>query len=141
MKRPAQSPGNLAALRLLALAATVLFGASCGLAPDETAATPNDEVTAERRALSACNAFGIPDPGTCSACAADASGVWRQTCVSADCTLYKRTCTAPIVSCGACTYRVLVGFVEVCTRADGSTVTRSCEPPRLPGLPPRAIAP
>jgi hypothetical protein len=118
-----------------AVAAFSMASAGCGLPPDQTEGEPPADVETSQGAVSVCNQFGMPDPGTCSSCAQDSAGNWKQTCVTIECNLAQRSCTPPIVSCGSCGYRYLVGYVQLCTRADGSQLWQSCTPPQLPQPP------
>jgi hypothetical protein len=116
-----------------ALAVTLAGLVGCGVPPAGDEGEQAREVATTRSAVSACNQLGIPDPGTCSSCYADAAGHWTKACVTADCTLAHFSCPGPIVSCGACQYRFPgPGFTQICTHADGSRSTESCTPPQLP---------
>lgn len=116
------------------LAGSILIQTGCaGYAePDET--DDSAEVERSESALGdACaNATGGAETFDCSACTKQADNQWRQTCVSVECNLYSVACSPPIVSCGgSCTYRPFAGYMELCTRADGTPAWQKCSPPRL----------
>jgi hypothetical protein len=119
-----------------ALAMALAGSMGCAVPPDQEQGERPDEVATTQSAVSVCNQFGLPDPGTCSSCNADAAGHWFKTCVTIECNFAHIACDAPIVSCGACTYRFPgPSFTAWCTRADGTQVTQACTPPRLPPSP------
>jgi hypothetical protein len=114
----------------------------CAVSAEErTPLDAEESVAAEENALSACAGVGAPDPGTCSACSLNGvTNQWTQTCITIECLPVTRLCTAPVVSCGACTLqRFRPAFRQQCTRADGSSFWQSCLPPMKP-LPPYEIA-